>query len=145
MQDDEKILKVKRLSEHAKIPVRSSDKAAGLDLFAAENKIVEAHSRNVISTDLAILLPEGSYGRIAPRSGLALRNFIDIGAGVIDRDYTGNIKVILLNHSNTNFIVSRGDRIAQLIIEKILTPRVVETDEIEDTDRGNKGFGSTGK
>ena len=83
-------------------------------------------------------------GRIAPRSGLAAKNFIDTGAGVIDADYRGPVKVLLFNHGETDFEVKEGDRIAQLVIERIYTPEVVEVQELEASVRGAGGFGSTG-
>ena len=82
--------------------------------------------------------------RVAPRSGLAWKKSIDTGAGVIDEDYRGIVRVILFNHSDTDFEIKRGDRIAQLILERILTPEVVETEELSETVRGAGGFGSTG-
>mmetsp|Transcript_6357 Transcript_6357/g.14900 ORF Transcript_6357/g.14900 Transcript_6357/m.14900 type:complete len:160 (-) Transcript_6357:136-615(-) len=80
----------------------------------------------------------------APRSGLAWKNFIDTGAGVIDADYRGNVGVILFNHSEDDFQVKVGDRVAQLVLERIYTPEVKEVDSLEDTARGEGGFGSTG-
>jgi dUTP pyrophosphatase len=93
---------------------------------------------------LAIAIPEGHYGRIAPRSGLAVKNFIDVGAGVIDMDYRGPVGVVLFNHSGDDFHIKQGDRIAQLIIEKISNPQIVEVDDLDATARGAGGFGSTG-
>ena len=84
-------------------------------------------------------------GRIAPRSGLASKHFIDTGAGVIDADYRGQVKVLLFNHSDADFAVAEGERVAQLIIERIYTPEVVEVAELEESVRGAGGFGSTGK
>ena len=84
-------------------------------------------------------------GRIAPRSGLASKNFIDTGAGVIDADYRGPVKVLLFNHSDTDFAVQEGDRVAQLVLERIYTPEVLEVQELEESVRGAGGFGSTGK
>ena len=92
----------------------------------------------------AIAVPHDCYGRIAPRSGLAHKHFIDTLAGVIDADYRGNVGVILANHSKVDFEVKHGDRIAQLILERIYTPEVVECDDLDATDRGAGGFGSTG-
>lgn len=89
-------------------------------------------------------MPEGTYGRVAPRSGLAWKNFIDVGAGVIDQDYRGNVGVILFNHSDVDFDVKKGDRIAQLICERIAHPNVVEVKSLSETARGEGGFGSTG-
>lgn len=83
-------------------------------------------------------------GRIAPRSGLASKNFIDTGAGVIDADYRGQVKVLLFNHAETDFEVNEGDRVAQLIIERIYTPEIQVVEELEESVRGEGGFGSTG-
>lgn len=97
-----------------------------------------------MKTDLSIAIPLGTYARVAPRSGLAWKNFIDVGAGVVDYDYRGNVGVILFNHGKEDFVIKRGDRVAQLILEKIATPDVVEVDDLDETDRGAGGFGSTG-
>ncbi|XP_046689241.1 deoxyuridine 5'-triphosphate nucleotidohydrolase, mitochondrial-like [Homalodisca vitripennis] len=99
----------------------------------------------MVKTDLKIMLPEGCYGRIAPRSGLTWKNGIDVGAGVIDEDYRGDVRVILFNHSDEPFTIEAGDRIAQLICEKIYYPELEEVQELDETNRGSGGFGSTGK
>lgn len=83
-------------------------------------------------------------GRVAPRSGLASKNFIDTGAGVIDADYRGQVKVLLFNHAETDYEVKEGDRIAQLVLERIYTPEVAEVEDLEESVRGAGGFGSTG-
>ena len=138
------MLLVKLLSNNATLPKRSSSGAAGYDLASAENVIVPAGNRKVVKTDVSIACPPGTYGRVAPRSGLAVKHFINVGAGVIDEDYRGNIGVVLFNHSDKDFEVKCGDRIAQLIIEVIVTPDVIETDILPDTIRGSNGYGSTG-
>jgi len=92
---------------------------------------------------IAIGIPQGTYARIAPRSGLAYKKSIGIGGGVIDADYTGEVKVIMMNHGKKSYQVQEGDRIAQMIIEKIDTSDMMEVDNLQITDRGNKGFGST--
>lgn len=97
-----------------------------------------------VKTDISIAFPHGFYARVAPRSGLAWKNSIDVGAGVIDVDYRGNVGVILFNHSDDDFKIAHGDRIAQLILERIITPDVVEVDELDETERNAGGFGSTG-
>ena len=89
-------------------------------------------------------MTSGCYGRIAPRSGLALKKFIDVGTGVVDADYRGELGIVSFNFSDTDFQINMGDKVAQLIFEKIKTPVLKEVDSLEDTDRGNKGFGSTG-
>ncbi|KAL4279665.1 hypothetical protein GQ457_03G038870 [Hibiscus cannabinus] len=138
------LLKVKKLSEKAVLPSRGSALAAGYDLSSATDTTVPARGKALIPTDLSISVPEGTYGRVAPRSGLAWKHSIDVGAGVIDADYRGPLGVILFNHSDVDFEVKVGDRIAQLIIEKIMTPDVLEVEDLDATTRGAGGFGSTG-
>ena len=137
-------LQVKLLRGNAVLPSRGSAGAAGYDLCAASNCIIPSRGKGTVDTGLAVSLPPGTYARIAPRSGLAIRNFIDVGAGVVDSDYRGEIKVILFNHSAEDFAVQAGDRIAQLILERIETPQVKKVAALDDTDRGAGGFGSTG-
>lgn len=138
------MLYITKLSQFATIPKRGSIGAAGYDLSSAENTVVPARGKAIVKTDISIACPPGTYGRIAPRSGLAVKHFIDVGAGVIDEDYRGNVGVVLFNHSDQNFNVKIGDRIAQLIIEVISIPEVVEMDTLPDTVRGSNGYGSTG-
>jgi len=98
----------------------------------------------LVATDIKISVPDGTYGRVAPRSGLAYKHGIDTLAGVIDADYRGPVGVILANLSENDFPVKIGDRIAQLIVERVVMPSVVVVDQLEDTVRGAGGFGSTG-
>ncbi|KAL2433772.1 Deoxyuridine 5'-triphosphate nucleotidohydrolase [Exophiala dermatitidis] len=137
-------LLVKKLSPDATTPTRGSAFAAGYDLYASKPTTVPARGKTLVSTDLAIATPEGTYGRVAPRSGLASKHFIDTGAGVIDADYRGEVKVLLFNHSDVDFQVNKGDRIAQLVLERIYTPEIVEVENLEESVRGAGGFGSTG-
>ncbi|XP_011024411.1 PREDICTED: deoxyuridine 5'-triphosphate nucleotidohydrolase [Populus euphratica] len=138
------LLRVKKLSENAVLPSRGSPLSAGYDLSSASKAKVPARGKALIPTDLSIAIPEGTYARIAPRSGLTWKHSIDVGAGVIDADYRGPVGVILFNHSDLDFEVKVGDRIAQLIIEKIVTPNVMEVEDLDATVRGAGGFGSTG-
>ena len=138
------LLRVKKLSDKAIIPSRASPLSAGYDLSSAVETKVPARGKALVATDLSIWIPEGTYGRVAPRSGLAWKHSIDVGAGVIDADYRGPVGVILFNHSDVDFEVKLGDRIAQLIIEKIVTPDAVEVEDLDSTVRGEGGFGSTG-
>ena len=94
-------------------------------------------------TDISIAIPTGMYGRVAPRSGLAVKHFLDVGAGVIDCDYRGPVGVVMFNFSDKDFQVTAGDRVAQLIIEKIAMLPVEEVYNLDDTERGHGGFGST--
>ena len=134
-----------KLSANATIPTRGSIHSAGLDLYSAYDYSVEPQSRTLVKTDLRVNLPVGCYGRIAPRSGLAYHHFIEIGAGVIDYDYTGNLCVLIFNFGDTTFEINRGDRIAQLICEKIEHPLIIETSKFTNTIRSNRGFGSSGR
>ncbi|XP_028778344.1 deoxyuridine 5'-triphosphate nucleotidohydrolase [Neltuma alba] len=137
-------LRVKKLSDKAVLPSRASSLSAGYDLSSAVETKVPARGKALVATDLSIAIPEGTYARIAPRSGLAWKHSIDVGAGVIDADYRGPVGVILFNYSDADFEVKVGDRIAQLIIERIMTPEVEEVEDLDSTARGEGGFGSTG-
>jgi dUTP pyrophosphatase len=98
----------------------------------------------LVNAKLAIAIPAGFYGRIAPRSGLALKHGINVGAGIVDSDYRGSVGVILFNHSDDVFHISPGDRIAQLILESISIPSIIEVSSLDDTERSVQGFGSSG-
>nr|KYP71569.1 Deoxyuridine 5'-triphosphate nucleotidohydrolase [Cajanus cajan] len=137
-------LRVKKLSDKAVLPSRASPLSAGYDLSSAVETKVPARGKALVATDISIAIPEGTYARVAPRSGLAWKHSIDVGAGVIDADYRGPVGVILFNHSDVDFEVKVGDRVAQLIIEKIVTPNVSEVEDLDETVRGEGGFGSTG-
>ncbi|EKM59445.1 uncharacterized protein PHACADRAFT_137229 [Phanerochaete carnosa HHB-10118-sp] len=137
-------LLIKRHSSKAKLPTRGTAFAAGYDLYSAEKKTVPAHGKALVDTQLSIAVPNGTYGRIAPRSGLATKFMIDTGAGVIDQDYRGVVHILLYNLSDKDFEVEEGDRVAQLIIERIYTPKIKEVAELDETVRGVGAFGSTG-
>lgn len=137
-------LYVKKLSEAGRLPQRGSDQAAGYDLFSAKDMEIPAKNKAIVPTDISIAVPAGCYGRVAPRSGLAVKNFIDVGAGVIDADYRGPVGVVLFNFSDVAFTIKAGDRIAQLILERCETPQVLEVADLDATGRGAGGFGSTG-
>ena len=140
-------LKVFLRSPAAKLPTKGSALAAGYDLYASQPGLIPAKGQGLIATDISIIVPEGTYGRVAPRSGLAVKNGISTGAGVIDADYRGEVKVVLFNHSDKDFEVKAGDRIAQLVLEVIVNADIVEidADELDTTERGAGGFVSTGK
>jgi dUTP pyrophosphatase len=138
------VLEVKKHSELAQLPSRGSLGAAGYDLFASKETLIKSKGKAIVPTDISIKLPLGTYGRIAPRSSLAVKHFLDVGAGVIDSDYRGLVGVVMFNFSDEDFNVKVGDRIAQLVVEKIETPTVVEVEELDLTTRGQGGYGSTG-
>ena len=114
------------------------------DLFSSHDYFIPPFGKASIQTDIAVAVPSGTYARIAPRSGMSLKSHIAVGAGVIDQDYRGGVGVVLFNHSDQSFEVSAGDRIAQILLERIALPEVQEVDQLPDTQRGDKGFGSTG-
>lgn len=138
-------LKVKKLVSHATLPVRGSSGAAGYDLHSTEGYVILPGQRAVVSTGLSFELPPGVYGRVAPRSGLAVKHGLQVGAGVVDPDYTGEVKVVLFNHDKNTFVIKPGYRIAQLVLERFETPDVEEVEVVSETDRGDNGFGSTGQ
>ena len=112
-------------------------------MFSANTITISPHDRRIVFTDIAIEFPKNTYGRIACRSGLALHHFIDVGGGVVDADYRGNVGVVFINHGGNDFIITQGDRIL-LVIEKICQPTVVEVIDLTDTERRARGLGSTG-
>lgn len=134
------------------VPRRGTSYSAGYDLNASESCVVPARSHKLVKTGLKVILPKNTYGRIASRSGLSLKHGIEVGAGVVDEDYRNEIKVILYNHTDTDFMVNEEDRIAQFIVEKIMYP----TTKIEDSNgnvipydttfkKRTGGFESTGR
>jgi len=135
---------LRRLSDHARIPAVMQDGDAAADLCAAEAGEIPPGGRAVVPTGLALALPLGTRGRIMPRSGLALKFGIDVGAGLIDSGYRGEIGVLLFNHGDEAFRFAVGDRIAQLAIEPSWTPAFTETAVLDST-RRSEGWGSTGK
>ncbi len=118
---------------------------AGADLKASEHFVVPARGKALIPTGLCIELPEGYVGLIWPRSGLAVKHSIDCGAGVVDAKYRGEIKVLLFNHSDKNFTIEPGDRIAQLLVQKVENINFLPVESLDKTERNLGGFGSTGK
>ena len=145
------MIKVKRLTETAIMPTKAHEEDAGFDLYADEDKIIPAQSRETIHTSIAIELPDLKeenkeiYVRIAPRSGLSVKAGIDIFAGVIDRGYTGELIVCMFNSTKEEFKVNKGDKIAQFISTIIYKDNLVEVSELGESKRGEKGFGSSGK
>lgn len=140
-------LLVHKLHDAARAPTRGSARAAGYDLYCDTDFEIAPGHRHLVSTGIAIEIPgDGAYGRIAPRSGLAVKYGIQVGAGVVDADYRGEVKVLLFNHGSDTFLAKAGDRIAQLVIERCKMPAVtvVTARALSATDRGASGFGSTG-
>ena len=136
---------VKKESEDAFIPSIANNGSIGYDLRSRVDMIVSSKCWKLIDIGISVAIPEGHYGRIAPKSGLALKYMIGVEAGVIDPNYRGNICVILSNNSNSDFEIKRGDKIAQLILEKASVFQVEEVKDLDTTERGSGGFGSTGR
>ena len=140
----------KKLSSNAKLPEYGSEFAAGMDLFSSneESIIIEPSKRKMIPTGLSMSYDNMNYYmRIAPRSGLTVKSSIDVGAGVIDFDYRGEIKVVLMNNGTEDFIVTKNMKIAQMIPTMTVSPnnsKITEVQEQTETQRGAGGFGSTG-
>ena len=137
-------LRFKQLDSRAVLPQRGSALAAGLDVFSIEDLEIAPKQRVMARTGLAVAIPPGFYGRIAPRSGLAAKNGLDVLAGVIDSDYRGEVCCLLYNTSDETIKLAAGSKICQLIVEQIITPDAVWAIDLDETARGAGGFGSTG-
>lgn len=129
----------------AKPPKRANSTDAGADLHAVENYIIHPGERIMIETGLSLAIPEGFYGQVAPRSGLAAKSGVMTMAGVIDAAYRGTVKVLLFNSGKESVTISTGDRVAQLIILPISLAEFVIVESLPDTVRGQGGFGSSGR
>jgi dUTP pyrophosphatase len=137
------VLRFKQLDSKAVLPARGSALSAGLDLCSIEDVQLQPKQRAVVPTGLAVAIPPGFYGRVAPRSGLAAKNGLDVLAGVIDSDYRGEIRCVLYNTGDDVIELPAGTKICQLIVEKIITPEAVWAVNLDETARGAGGFGST--
>ena len=125
------------------MPTKESRLAAGHDLYAMQEVLIPAKGQTLVDTGLMLGLPRGIYARIAPRSGLPNKKRINVGGGVIDADYTGEVKVILINHGTQDCLIQAGERMAQIIVEKMNTEAALQVEHRANTDCGTKGFGST--
>ena len=126
------------------MPTCATPKSVGLDLYSPISVLIPAHSKILIDTGIAFLIPMGYYGQISPRSGLAIHHHIHVGAGVVDPDYTGSVHVLLLNLSSQDHVIEKNHHIAQMILEKIAYPVLCEVPQMLPTEHGATGFGSTG-
>jgi len=136
-------IQLRLLDPQARLLTRGLAKAAGHDLYANEERTIPARGQDVVPTGISITPPKGTYGRIAPLSGMAVKHQIAVNARVIDSDYTGQIKVVLANMSDQDYQIQKGDQIAQLITEKIVESDCYQVPKLEETYRGQQGFGST--
>ena len=142
-------VKVMRLAngEGLELPSYATSGAAGLDLRAAEGATLKSGARALISTGIAIALPKNHEAQVRPRSGLAVKHGVTVlnAPGTIDEDYRGEIKVPLINHGAEDFVIKRGDRVAQIVIAPITHAKLIEVSSLDETARGVGGFGSSGK
>lgn len=147
MTDDKISLPIKRLDPTVELPSYAYAGDAGLDLRANEDVTLAPHERRLVSTGLAVAIPEGYAGFVQPRSGLALREGLSMAntPGLVDSHYRGELKVCAVNlDDSTPIHIERGERIAQLVIQRVPVVELVEADELDETDRGAGGFGSSG-
>lgn len=139
---------VKRLAngEGLELPAYATEGAAGMDVLAAEDIVLAPGGRHAVATGLSVAIPAGYEIQVRPRSGLALKHGISVpnAPGTIDSDYRGELKIILINHGSDEFAVRRGDRIAQLVVAPVVRGSWLEVDGLDETARGEGGFGSTG-
>ena len=134
-------LKFVKLSFNIKSPSKSTKFAVGLDIHSPATYIISAKDQTIIPTGLRIQIPLGHYGHLCSKSGLAMQHHVHVGAGIIDPDYTGEVKVLLLNLGHKPFQVSSGDAIAQLILEKVSIPILQRVDTLPSTNREDRGCG----
>lgn len=137
-------LKVQKLDDMAIVPTKANRSDAGYDLYALDGAIVEKHCHKLIKTGIAMAIPEGYVGLIWPRSGMAYKHGIDVFAGVIDSSYRGDIGVILYNSQYNDYKLQKGDRIAQIVFQKVEDFDLQLVNNLDDTNRGSGGFGSSG-
>lgn len=139
---------VKRLpgNDDLPLPVYATDGAAGMDVVSAEDVTIAPGGRHAVATGLSVAIPAGYEIQVRPRSGLALKHGISVpnAPGTIDSDYRGEVKVILINHGLDSFAIRRGDRVAQLVLAPVTRASWLEVAELDETERGEGGFGSTG-
>jgi len=140
-------IEIKKLHSDAIIPSYQTSGSAGFDLHAIEDCVVKCNHRALIGTGIALGIEDGYEVQIRGRSGLAIKHGIGVlnGPGTIDSDYTGEIKVILINHGDEDFIIKKGDRVAQAVVKEVIQATFEEVSELKKTARGESGFGSTGK
>jgi len=141
-------VRIKRLphGEGLPLPAYATSGAAGMDVVSAEDAVIAPGARYAVATGLAMAIPHGFEIQVRPRSGLALKHGITVPntPGTIDSDYRGELKVILINHGTQDFAIVRGDRVAQLVLAPVVQGGWMEVDELDETARGEGGFGSTG-
>jgi len=137
-------LKVKKIHKDSKLPLYQHQGDAGLDVFSCVDCVLEAGETKPVSTGVKVAIPEGYVGLLWDKSGISLKGVHRL-AGVIDSSYRGEVKVVMVNLGNEPFVIEKGMKIAQLLIQKVTEVKVTESEELDETSRGDNGFGSTGK
>jgi dUTP pyrophosphatase len=138
--------KVKRLTPDAKLPIKSTEQAAGLDFFASDDFLIEPNKVTMVKTGIAAEIPQGFWGFTRPRSGMGTKFGIAISSSsTIDSDYRGELMFPFTTHKNESYQIHKGDKIGQMMILPVPVVEVVEVEELSGTQRGEGGFGSTGK
>ena len=140
-------MKIKKLQDEAIIPQYQSKEAAGFDLHAIEDVVIAPGQRVLVGSGLAVALEHGYELQIRPRSGLAYKHGITVlnSPGTVDSDYRGEVKVLLINHGQSDFAIQKGERIAQGVVKEVVQATLVQVQSLDATDRGANGFGSTGR
>lgn len=144
MQDKNMKIKVKKINPEARIPRYTINGDAAMELYSVENFTLKSSGLKVCPTGIAMTIPKGYVGLIWDKSGIALKKGIKTMGGVIDSNYCGEIGVLMKNLSDENYEINKGDKVAQMLIQKVENPVLEEVDDLKDTDRGENGFGSTG-
>ena len=137
-------IKFKRIHKNAKLPCYSHRGDAGMDLFSSIDFVLETGKAEAVATGIKAAIPHGHVGLIWDKSGISLKGVHRL-AGVVDSGYRGEIKVVMINLSQSPFVIEKGMKIAQMLIQSVFEANIVEVEELEDTSRGENGFGSTGK
>jgi dUTP pyrophosphatase len=138
------VIKIKKLDPEVKIPCYANNHDAGMDFYAHETGIIKPNERKLISTGISMAIPPGFVGLIWDKSGIASKHGLKTMAGVIDSGYRGEIKILLHNLSNQDYLINKGEKIAQMLIQPIVQKKIELVEELNETDRGEGGFGSTG-
>ncbi len=139
-------VQIKQLTESATVPTLATPNSAGYDVYSDENITIKAHEYIMVSTGIAIAMPSDMEAQVRPRSGLAIKNGVTVlnAPGTIDSDYRGEVKILLINHSDSDFLIEKGMRIGQMIFSKVERVLFDIVEQLDETKRGSGGFGSTG-
>lgn len=137
-------LAVTKLTPEAKVPTYAHATDAGMDMYAAAAVTIPAHERVLVSTGIAMAIPEGYVGLIWDKSGIATKRGVTTLAGVVDAGYRGEVQIALYNTTEETVTFAAGEKVAQMVIQPVLQPELIEVDELEQSERGKGGFGSTG-